>query len=265
MKYKDKVVWITGASSGIGEALAKAYFKDGARLILTSRRQEALEKVKNNLEKNSNRIEIIVLDLTDSDSFDAKVEQAVALFGRIDVLVNNGGVSQRSLIEETDLETIRSLMEVNFFGSAGLTRAVLPHMIAQKDGHIIVTSSVAGKFGTKYRTGYAASKHAVHGFFDSLRQEMYDYNIAVTLLCPGPIKTDITKNALTGDGSAFGKIGEMHVSAMDADEMVKRIWAKLAARKEEITIAGFKERLALALKRISPSLLNKILKNSKVT
>ena len=264
MQYTEKVVWITGASSGIGEALAKAYFKDGANLILSSRREEALEDVKNKIEANSQRIKILPLDLTDSDSFPAKVEQAIALFGAVDVLVNNGGVSQRSLLEETKLETIRALMEVNFFGSAGLTRALLPHMIARKSGHIIVTSSVAGKMGTKYRTGYAASKHAVQGFFDSLRQEMYEHDIAVTLLCPGPIKTNITKNALTGDGTSFGKMGDLHKSAMDADEMVARVWTRISARKEEIIISGFKERFALLLKRLSPKLLNKILKNSKV-
>ncbi len=264
MQYKENVIWITGASSGIGEALAKAYFKDGANLILSSRRAEALQEVKDKIEVDSPRIKILPLDLTDSDSFPTKVEQAIALFGTVDVLVNNGGVSQRSLLEETKLETIRSLMEVNFFGSAGLTRALLPHMIAQKSGHIIVTSSVAGKMGTKYRTGYAASKHAVQGFFDSLRQEMYEHNIAVTLLCPGPIKTNITKNALTGDGTSFGKMGDLHKSAMDADEMVQRVWNRIYARKEEIIISGLKERFALILKRISPRLLNKILKNSKV-
>ena len=155
-------------------------------------------------------------------------------------------------------------MEVNFFGSIGLTKEILSHMINRKSGHIIVTSSVAGKIGTKFRTGYAASKHAVQGFFDSLRQELYEHHIDVTLLCPGPIKTDITKNALTGDGSSFGKMGDLHETAMDANEMVQKVWSKLKARKEEIIISSPKERLALFVKRISPSLFNRILKNSKV-
>ena len=128
----------------------------------------------------------------------------------------------------------------------------------------MVTSSVAGKIGTKYRTAYAGSKHAVQGFFDSLRQEMYEHNIAVTLICPGPIKTNITKNALTGDGSSFGKMGDLHDTAMDANEMVVKIWRKLSSQKEEIIISSWKERMALLVKKISPQLLNRILKNSKV-
>ena len=264
MKYTDKTVWITGASSGIGEALTKAYFKEGANLILSSRRAEALEKVKSELGGDGSRIKILTLDLSESDTFAAKTDYALSLFGTIDVLVNNGGISQRSIFEETNLDTVRKIMEVNYFGSVGLTREVIPHMIERKSGHIVVTSSLAGKIGTKFRTAYAGSKHAVQGFFDSLRQEMYEHNIAVTLICPGPIKTNITKNALTGDGSSFGKMGDMHKSAMDADEMVTKIWGRLTSRKDEIIISSLKERMALLVKRISPKLLNKILKNSKV-
>jgi len=264
MKYTDKTVWITGASSGIGEALAKAYYRDGANLILSSRRQEALEEVKTMLGGDGSRIKVLTLDLAQSDTFATKTADALSLFGEINVLVNNGGISQRSIFEETDLDTVRKIMEVNYFGSIGLTREVIPHMINKKSGHIVVTSSVAGKIGTKYRTAYAGSKHAVQGFFDSLRQEMYEHNIAVTLICPGPIKTNITKNALTGDGTSFGKMGDLHDTAMDADEMVARIWKKLGSQKDEIVISSWKERMALLVKRISPSLLNMILKRSKV-
>ncbi|MEQ9089631.1 MAG: SDR family oxidoreductase [Balneola sp.] len=264
MKYTNKTVWITGASSGIGEALAKAYYKNGANLILSSRRQDALEKVRATLDDDHSRIKILTLDLSLSDTFAAKTTDALSLFGSLDVLVNNGGISQRSIFEETHLDTVRKIMEVNYFGSVGLTREVIPHMIKRKSGHIVVTSSVAGKIGTKYRTAYAGSKHAVQGFFDSLRQEMYDHNIAVTLICPGPIKTNITKNALTGDGTSFGKMGDMHDTAMDADEMVSKIWSRLVSEKDEIVVSGWKERMALFVKRVSPALLNRILKNSKV-
>ena len=265
MDYKNKAVWITGASSGIGEAFAKAFFNEGAKLILSSRRREELERVKNELGGDETNTYILPLDLADSVALKAKSEEALAAFGHIDVLVNNGGISQRSLFAETDMDTIRRLMEVNFFGSAELTRHVLPSMMKRKTGHVIVTSSVAGKFGTKFRSGYAASKHALQGLFDCIRQEMYEYNVAVTMVCPGPIKTSITQNSLTADGSSFGKMGDLHKSAMDADEMVSKIWGKIKARKEEVYVSSSKEKLALALKRISPSLLNKILKNSKVT
>lgn len=265
MSYKNKIVWITGASSGIGEAFAKAFYNEGAKLILSSRREEELKRVMTDLSATPDNCYILPLDLAEPDTLPKKAEEALAAFGGIDVLVNNGGISQRSLFAETDMDTIRRLMEVNFFGSAELTRAVLPKMMEQKSGHIIVTSSVAGKFGTKFRSGYAASKHALQGLFDCIRQEMYEHNVGVTMVCPGPIKTNITQNSLTADGSNFGKMGDLHKSAMDADEMVTRIWKDLKNQKEEIYISSPKERLALLVKRISPRLLNVILKKSKVT
>lgn len=264
MSYKNKTIWITGASSGIGESFAKTFYKEGANLILSSRRVEELERVKSELGGDDETIKILTLDLAEPASLEDKSKQAHELFGGIDVLVNNGGVSQRSLFAETDLDTIRRLMEINFFGSVALTRFVLPHMMEKKSGHIIVTSSVAGKFGTKFRSGYAASKHALQGIFDCIRQEMYEYNVDVTMVCPGPIKTNITQNSLTADGSSFGELGNLHTSAMDADEMVRRIWNGITSRKEEIYISSPKERLALLVKRISPWLLNRILKRSKV-
>jgi short-subunit dehydrogenase len=265
MSYKNKIVWITGASSGIGESFAKAFFNSGARLILSSRRPDELERVKKELGGNDENIKILPLDLAEADALQQKTVDALALYGTLDVLVNNGGISQRSLFAETDMYTLRRLMEVNFFGSVALTRFVLPTLIEKTSGHIIVTSSVAGKFGTKYRSGYAASKHALQGMFDCIRQEMYEYNVAVTMVCPGPVKTQITQNSLTADGSKFGKMGNLHSSAMSADEMVRRIWPKIVARKEEVYISSPKERLALLLNRLSPRLLNLVLKNSKVT
>lgn len=265
MNYQGKTIWITGASSGIGEAFAKAFYKEGANLILSSRREDALMEVKDGLGDQPENVKIIPLDLTDTESFSTKTKEAIEAFGQIDVLINNGGVSQRSTVLESEMTTYRRLMEVNYFGAIGLTKEVLPHMVERKSGHIIVTSSVAGKIGTKFRSGYAASKHAVQGFFNSLRQEMYEYNVAVTLLCPGFIKTNISKNALTGDGSKFNKMGDAHSKAMTADEMVEKVMPKIKSQKEEIYVTGSKERMALWVQRFSPTLLNKILKNQKVT
>lgn len=265
MNYQGKTVWITGASSGIGEAFARAFFKEGANLILSSRRKAALQEVKNSLGEDTPNVKIIPLDLTESDSFPQKAKEALAAFGKIDVLINNGGISQRATVKEAEMSTFRRLMEINYFGAVGLTKQVLPHMMERKSGHIIVTSSVVGKIGTKYRSGYAASKHAVQGFFNSLRQEMYEHNVAVTLLCPGFIKTEISKNALTGDGSKFGEMGDAHKKAMTPDEMVKKVMPKIKSKKEEIYVTGFKEGLAIWIQRVSPTLLNKILKNQKVT
>lgn len=265
MNYQGKTVWITGASSGIGEAFAHKLYNLGANLILSSRREEALIKVKNELGSDSSRVKVLPLDLTKPETFPDKTNEALEAFGQIDVLMNNGGVSQRSTVLETDLGVYRKLMEINYFGAVGLTKEILPHMVERKSGHIIVTSSVAGKIGTKFRSGYSGSKHAVQGFFNSLRQEMYEHNVAVTLLCPGFIKTDISKKALTADGTEFGKMGDAHKKAMTAVQMVEKVMPKIAAQREEIYVTGFKERLAIWLQRISPILLNKILKNQKVT
>ncbi|MEX0608029.1 MAG: SDR family oxidoreductase [Balneolaceae bacterium] len=265
MSYKGKTVWITGASSGIGEAFTKAFYQEGANLILSSRREDALQEVKSNLGEDTSNVKIIPLDLTKPNSFPEKATEALSAFGQIDVLINNGGVSQRATVMESEMSTFRRLMEINYFGAVGLTKEVLPHMLERKSGHIIVTSSVAGKIGTKFRSGYAGSKHAVQGFFNSLRQEMYEHNVAVTLLCPGFIKTDISKNALTGDGSKFNKMGDAHSKAMTADEMVAKVMPKIKSQKEEIFVTGIKERLALWVQRLSPTLLNKIMKDQKVT
>lgn len=265
MNYQGKTIWITGASSGIGEAFARKFHKEGANLILSSRRLDALEAVKESLPGDSSSVYILPLDLTQPETFGAKTREAIEAFGEIDVLMNNGGVSQRATVMDSEMSTIRRLMEINYFGSVGLTKEVLPHMVNKESGHIIVTSSVAGKIGTRYRSGYAGSKHAVQGFFNSLRQEMYEHNIHVTLLCPGFIKTDITMNALKGDGSKLNKMGDAHANAMNADEMVAKVWSKIKAKKEEIYVTGFKEGLALWVQRLAPSLLYKILKNQKVT
>jgi len=265
MNYQGKTIWITGASSGIGEAFVRAFYKEGANLILSSRREESLQEVKKSLGEDTSNVKIVTLDLTNTDSFPEKTKEAFAAFGQIDVLINNGGISQRSAVLESEMSTYRQLMEVNYFGAVGLTKEVLPHMVERKSGHIIVTSSVAGKIGTKFRSGYAASKHAVQGFFNSLRQEMYEHNVAVTLLCPGFIKTNISKNALIGDGSKFGKMGDAHSNAMSADEMVEKVMPKIKSQKEEIYVTGLKEGLAIWVQRIYPTLLNKILKNQKVT
>lgn len=264
MNPQKKVIWITGASSGIGEALAYEFNKKGAHLILSSRRAEELERVKNACENHEETVRVLPLDLAETDTLPALAKKAALLFGSIDMLINNGGVSQRAYAVETSLETVRRLMEVNFFGTVALTKAVLPGMIEQKSGHIVVISSVMGKIGTKYRSAYAASKHALHGWFDCLRQEVYDHNIDVSLVCPGFVKTNVTVNALTAEGEKYNKMEKAQESAMPPEEFAKRLLPKLAKQKEEIYIGG-SEILAVYVKRLSPRLLNMILKKVKVT
>ena len=263
MSFRDKNIWITGASSGIGEALAYELSNRGANLILSSRRKEALMEVKNNC-KTPSKVHIITLDLAETDQLSGKAREALSIFGHIDYLFNNGGISQRSEAIDTKLEVIRKVMEINFFGSVALTKAVLPSMIERQSGHIVVTSSVMGKFGTRLRSSYAASKHALHGYFDSLRQEHYDDNIHISLVCPGYIKTNVTKNALEGDGSKHNKMGKGQENGMPAEEFAKKLIPKILSEKEEIYIGG-KEIWGVYLKRFFPRLLNRMLRNAEVT
>lgn len=264
MSLQKKVVWITGASSGIGEALAYEFNKKGTLLILSARREEELLRVQSECENWEETVKILPLDLEETGALQKKAEDAMELFGSIDMLINNGGISQRAFAVDSKMETIRKVMEVNFFGTVALTKAVLPHMIAQKSGHIVVISSVMGKIGTKYRSVYAASKHALHGWFDCLRQEVYDHQIDVSLVCPGFVKTNVTVNALTAEGDKYNQVDDALKKAMSPEEFAKRLLPKLAKRKEEIVIGGT-EILAVYLKRLAPSLLNKILRRSKVT
>ena len=199
VRFRDRVVWITGASSGIGEALSVAFSREGAQLILSARRAEELERVRQSCDA-PDRHRIEPLDLMDANA----IARVAASVGPVNVLIHSGGVSQRSLAMQTDLAVERAIMDLNFFGTVALTKAVLPSMIARKSGHIVPISSVVGYVGTPLRSAYAASKHALHGYFDSLRAEVAKDGIAITIVCPGYIRTDVSRNAMTGDGSAFG-------------------------------------------------------------
>lgn len=264
MNLPKKVVWITGASSGIGEALAYEFNQKGAHVILSARRVEELKRVKENCLDSDETVRILQLDLTDQESFPQKVKEALKLFGTIDMLINNGGISQRSFAVDTNMETVRKIMEINFFGTVALTKELLPTFIEKQSGHIVVTSSVAGKLGTKQRSAYAAAKHALHGWFDSLRLEVMDDNINVTLVCPGFIKTDISRNALTADGSAHNKMDKGQEKGMSPEEFAKRLMPKLANKKMEVYIGGT-EILTIYIKRLSLKLLNKILSKARNT
>lgn len=263
MSFNNKVVWITGASSGIGEALTYALHKRGARLIISSRRKKTLDNVKANCSGNGT-VYVLPLDLSETDQLPKKTEEAAEAYGSIDYLINNGGISQRSLAVDTDMSVIRKIMEVNFFGTVALTKAVLPFMMEQNHGHIVVTSSVMGKLGTRLRSTYAASKHALHGWFDSLRQEVYDKNINVTIVCPGFIKTDITVNAVKGDGSQLGEMSKGQQNGMAPNTFAEKMLRGVEKQKQELYIGG-KEVWGVYLKRLAPRTLNRLLRKTDVT
>jgi short-subunit dehydrogenase len=254
MRFRDQVVWITGASSGIGEALAVAFSREGAQLVLSARRAEELERVRQ-LCDGPERHRIEPLDLTDADA----INRAAAHLGRVDVLIHSGGVSQRSLAMKTDLATERAIMDVDFFGTVALTKAVLPSMIARRSGHIVPISSVVGYVGTPLRSAYAAAKHALHGYFDSLRAEVAKDGVVVTIVCPGYIRTDVSRNALTGDGSAFGKMDETHKHAMTPERCARAIVAGVAGRKREVVVGG-KETWAILLQRFFPAIVARMVR-----
>ncbi len=260
---KNKIVWITGASSGIGEAMVYAYNKLGAKLIISSRNRDELFRVKNNC-KNQIDVHVLSLDLEDTDTLWVKVREATRIYGRIDILINSGGISQRSLAMETDLATEQRLMNVNFWGTVILSKAVLPQMINQGEGAIICISSLVGKFGTRFRSAYSASKHALHGYFDSLRIEVDNPNIHIMLACPGFIKTKVTLNALTANGTAQGTMDNAQDNGMLPEVFANALMKAITDKKTEVYIGG-KETKGILIKRLFPTLFNKIIRKAKVT
>jgi len=264
MSLSNKVIWVTGASSGIGKALAIALSTKNVKLVLSSRNIEALESVKN-LCKEPKNVHIIPLDLEDFNSLKEKANLAINAFGHVDILVNNGGVSQRSLAHETQIAVDKRIMDINYIGTVALTKAILPHFIANKKGHFVVTTSIVGKIGTPLRSSYAASKHALHGFFDSLRAENHKNNIVVSLICPGFINTNVSKNALTGNGTALGKMDVATGKGMSAERCATLIIKAIEKQKAEVYIAGAKEKMGVYVKRFFPKLFAVLIRKLSVT
>ncbi|NRA93406.1 MAG: SDR family oxidoreductase [Psychroserpens sp.] len=262
MTFNNKVIWITGASSGIGKSLAIALSEYDCKLILSSRRQEELQKVKDACKSHEN-VSIVTLDLAKTTTLKSAVEEAVACFGRIDILVNNGGISQRSPIIETTIEVDRQLMEIDYLGTVALSKALLPYFVAQQSGHFVVVSSLMGKFSSSFRSAYCGAKHALHGFFDALRLEHDKDHIKVTMICPGFVNTNVARNALTADGSQQGYQDEMTENGLNVEVFVKRMIKAIRKEKYEAYIGKF-EKFGVLVKRISPRLLHKMILRSKV-
>ncbi len=255
--FNNKVIWITGASSGIGEALAYAFSKQGAKLILSSRRRDELERVKQACSAREN-VQILPLDLSDIPSLEGKVAEAIACFGHVDIMIHNGGISNRGLIRETSLDVHRRVMELDYFSYVALTKALLPHFTERKSGHFVVTSSVMGKIGTPMRSAYAAAKHALHGFFDCLRAETSADNIKVTILTPGYIRTNISLHALTKDGTELGLQSKSISNGLAPERAAVQILNAIAKGAYESYIGKFgAERIVLWLNRFAPGILIK--------
>ncbi|HXD76159.1 MAG TPA: SDR family NAD(P)-dependent oxidoreductase, partial [Puia sp.] len=240
---------------GIGEALAYAFSSAGAKLILSSRRAEELERVRKAC-ANPDMVRVIRLDLLDIAGLADRTQQALAAFGRIDILVHNGGVSQRSLVAETSLGVQRQVMELDYFSYVALTQAVLPHFESRKAGHFVVVSSVMGKIGTPMRSAYAAAKHALHGFFDCLRAEVAAQHIKVTVLTPGYIRTNISQHVVTKNGTPLGKSSQNVDKGLAADKAASQILRAVAKGKFEAYIGKLgPEKMALIVNRWAPGFL----------
>lgn len=256
----QKVVWITGASSGIGEALALELAGRGARLVLSARRQNELQRVADATNLPPANVLVLPLDMTDEASLPTHVQTVLDYFGKIDYVFQNAGLTQRSTVENTKSDVYRQIMDVNFFGVVALTKAVLPHLIDQRSGHFVVTSSVAGKLGTKQRSGYCASKHALHGFFDALRAETHESGLRVTMVCPGYIRTPISLHALNGEGQKHDRMDQNQEVGMDPATCARQICNAVAHQREEVYVGGT-EIMGIYLKRFFPGILSRIVRS----
>ncbi|MEN9304325.1 MAG: hypothetical protein RL264_2754 [Bacteroidota bacterium] len=261
--FENKVVWIVGASSGIGKETAIQLEKLGAQLILSSRKVEQLEALKNQFTSPEKHL-VLALDLEKSNNFNVLVEQVLERFGSIDYLFNNGGISQRSTASETSLEVLRKVFEIDFFGNVALTKAVLPVFQRQQSGHVVVISSIAGKFGFFLRSGYSAAKHALQGYYESLALEEEANGIHVTIACPGKINTPISISAITAEGKAHGVMDHNQATGMPVEECVSQLLQAVSKRKLEVFIGG-RELLAVKIRRFFPGLFWRIIKKQSAT
>lgn len=263
------VVWVTGASSGIGRATALQFARDGATVILSSRRKEALEAVVSEALANDSKLStehfhVLPLDLADSASMEGKVAEAIALTGHIDVMVHCGGISQRSRVMDTTLDVDRRVMEIDYFGTVALTKALLPHFVQRKSGHFAVVTSLMGLFSSPLRSGYCGAKHALHGFFESLRAEHHDDGIHVTMVCPGFIRTDISLNAVVGDGSQQGTMDEKTGKGMSPEDCAERL-VRAVNKRKPLVLIGRTEILGAYLARFAPGILRRVVRKAAVT
>jgi len=252
-KLQSKTIWITGASSGVGEGMATVFHREGADIIISGRREAELKRVKVSCTDGSGSVTVLPFDITDRAEREAAAQKVLKAFERIDILVNNAGIGQRSLAKDTTLEVDRRIMEVDFFAPIALTKLVLPRMIEQQSGHLIVTSSVAGKHGVPLHATYCAAKHALHGYFDTLRIEHLQDNIAVMLLVIAGIRSDVFEHALTGDGSEYGKHDQYSGSGMTAEDCAERVVEAIVNREPEVVISIKEAMQAMLLKDKDPA------------
>jgi len=263
-KLNGKTAWITGASSGIGEALVYQFVKAGANVIISSNDIQGLGRVMAACGSESSRVFIAPFDLADTSDITALVDEQIKNLGKIDYLLNIGGISQRSRVEETPLWLDRKIFEINYFGTIALTKAVLVHMMKQRSGHLVATSSISGRFGFPLRSAYSASKQALHGFFETVFLENKKYNIRVSVIIPGRVRTNISLHALNAEGKETGQMDEGLAGGISPEKAARRIIKGIMNNKKEILVGGT-ELFLLHIRRLCPWLFFRIADKVKPT
>ena len=261
--FSQKTVWITGASSGIGKACAEEFAKEGATLILTALEEDLLEEVKIQCVKNgASAVSLLPFDLSNLEKLNELAEKAWSVFGKIDILYNNAGISQRASTVETEMKVIHKVMDLNYFAPVILTKNILPKMLTKGAGQLVVTTSIAGKFGFPLRSAYCSSKHALYGFFETIQAEYFAQNIRVTIVCPGRVQTNISRYALEKDGTPHGKLDKGQAGGVTSEAAAKQIVRAVYKQKREVFV-GKKELLMVHIKRFFPALAAKMARNLK--
>ncbi|KAM8934543.1 dehydrogenase/reductase SDR family member 7B [Pelodytes ibericus] len=262
---QDAVVVITGATSGLGKECAKVFYAAGSKLVLCGRSEERLEDLVRELSrmrKGTNKMHKphkVIFDLADVEAVSSAAQEIFYLVGKVDILINNAGISYRGTILNTKIDVDRMIMNTNYFGPVALTKAILPSMIKNGHGHIVVISSIQGKISIPFRSAYSASKHATQAFFDCLRAEMTAHDINVTVVNPGYIQTNLSLNAVTDDGSKYGVMDKNTAEGRSAEDVAQIVLRAVGERKKEVTIAGLVPTLAVYLRTIAPKIFFSIM------
>ncbi|HEX2937040.1 MAG TPA: SDR family oxidoreductase [Bacteroidales bacterium] len=256
--FRGKSVWITGASSGIGEALALELSTYNVKLILSARQTGILENIAEKCRKNGSLATTLPFDLSNEIEVKEAAQKASSIYGGVDILINNGGVTQRSDIQDTLVSVDRKIMEIDYFSGLILTKALLPSMITKGYGHIVAISSITGLFGFPQRSAYAAAKHAMVGFYETLWAELHTKGVNVTIVCPGRIQTPISLNAVTANGGQYGIMDHGQNTGIPVEKCAKQIIKAIYKRKNQIVIANFKEHLMIWFNKYIPWLFYKL-------
>lgn len=253
---KDKVVIITGASGGIGESLARKFSAHGSTVVIAARQLEKLDALKQELQLTGGNVMAVCCDVSKESDCKNLIEQTMNAYGKIDVLINNAGISMRALFLDLDLDVIKKVMDINFWGAVFATKYALPHLLKSK-GSVVGVSSIAGKKGLPGRTGYSASKFALEGFLETLRTENLNNNLHVLVACPGFTASNIRKSSLSKDGSSQGESPRTENNMMSSDEVADHIYNATVNRKRDLVLT-FNGKLTVWLNKFFPAMMDKI-------